>query len=347
MANRVSMEDIAKKLGISKNTVSLVFRDMPGINEQTRKQILDTATQMGYIYKNKSKQEAQNHLGPVEETPTMNICLCLPETTRESTGFFSHVLFGIEDEAKKNNFNTIIFYFDDEHGIKDIPLCIQNNMVSGIITLGRISCSTVNTLLSFNLPLVMVDHYLEHIVTDCILSDNLSGAYKAVKYLVEKGHQKIGFLGDIEASISFYDRYMGYLKALKHYSLPISEEHIIKTSYEKQGLKDFSLVVENLKEKTSFPSAFFCCNDIEAITLIKGLNSIGLKVPQDISVIGFDDIDNARNFYPELTTLRVEKEYMGKKAVQRLIHLLDFGPVTPEKLLLNVSIIERQSVNGL
>lgn len=339
MASRVSMEDIAKELGISKNTVSLVFRNIPGVNEQTRMRVLEAASRLGYIYPKESPAKS-------EAAAPASICIVIPSSARDSAGFFSQIQFGIEGEARKNRINTIVAYYDDRNR-EDIPLSIKEGNVSGIITLGRVKKPVFDSLNQFGLPLVMVDHYFESMAWNYVLSDNFTGGFTAGQYLMAKNHKKIGFLGDIQKSVSFYDRFVGFKKALEQSSLRLEENHFIHKSFEAMAEQDATLVSKELASRHELPTAFFCCNDIEAITLIKGLSAIGLRVPQDISVMGFDDIHLARNFTPELTTVRVSNELMGVKAVRKLIQTIEKPEPIKEKLVLGVSLIERESVKNL
>lgn len=331
MKNKISMEDIAQKLGISKNTVSLALRGMPGINEQTRDLIVATAKGLGYNYK-KSNESLKN------------ICLILSKSTRNSVGFFNYIQFGMEDEAKKQGLNIIIYYYDENSENFDTPLSIKEGMISGVLTLGRVSRKTAKAILEFRLPVVMVDHYFDNLSLNYILTDNISSGYTVTEYLISKGCKNIGFIGNIDASISFYDRYQGFLKALKDYGIPLKKEFIIHKSMEELAVNDGKLVIQELSSSGKFPEAVFCCNDSEAITVNKAFSAMGIKVPEDISIIGFDDIEFSQNMTPELTTMRVEKELMGKKAVEKLVSIMDGGTNTTEKLLLGTTLIERNSV---
>lgn len=339
MAKKTSMDDIAKKLGISKNTVSLALRGMPGISGQTRKLILDTARESGYEYKKGMK------LPGSRECDTRNICLILSRSLRNTIGFYSYIQFGIEAEAKKNNINTILYYFDENDENFETPLCIKEGMISGIITLGHISEKTLNAIIEYQLPLVVIDEYFDNMKLDYILTDNLSSGYIATEYLIQCGHRDIGYMGDIHWASSFYDRYLGYLRAMEVYGLTINPPHsLLNKNMQHLVDKDVQLVVQHLKTLPGLPTAFFCCNDPEAFALYKAFEVMGIKIPEDVSIIGFDDIDSARNVSPELTTLHIEKELMGKKAVQRLVEKMEDTASLPQKILLSTTLVERKSV---
>lgn len=337
MAGKVSMNTIASRLGVSKNTVSLALRGIPGISDNTRRLILDTAAELGYQYKTAKQEESVRYL-----------CLVVPKSAQNSIDFFSFIQVGIEDEAKKNNINTILHYYDENDAEFQTPHCIREGMISGIITLGRVSEKTVRALDIYELPIVMVDNYFDDLEVDCVLTDNHCGGYIATEHLLKNGHTSIGFFGDIKTSISFYDRYMGYLKALDSYNIKINLNFAIFTNYQETTAIEAAIgVLERLKAQGMLPTAFVCCNDAGAIVMYKLLKQLGISIPDQVSIIGFDDIDSARNISPELTTMQVKKEWMGRKAVMKLLTRLEVNDGIAEKLMLSAALIERNSVKML
>ncbi|QNU67452.1 LacI family DNA-binding transcriptional regulator [Ruminiclostridium herbifermentans] len=338
MPKKVTMDTIAKKLGISKNTVSLALRGMSGISEATRKAIEDTAISMGYQYKSNA----------VKASNTRNLCLVIAKSTRDSIGFFSYIQLGIEDEARRNNLNTIIHYYDENDEVFGMPNCIKEGMISGIITLGRNSPKTIKSINSYNLPVIMVDNYFDNLPMDCILTDNHCGGYLATEYLIECGHTKIGFIGDVSLSVSFYDRYQGYTKALKEYNLEMNEGYsVLDKGLGNLSSEEVEKIISEVKSKEGLPTAYVCCNDAQAIVTMKAMKNMNISIPNKVSIIGFDDIETARNMTPELTTMKVEKELMGKIAVRKLLERIDGGTGIPQKVLLSASLVKRESVKQL
>lgn len=341
MAKKVTMEFIAKELGITKNTVSLALRNMPGVSQKTRNEILQTAEKYGYKYK-KSNTKNNNC-----DSKTESICLMLSNDTRNSIGFFSFIQYGIESEAKRNGLNTILYCFDDNKEFEP-PVCIRDGIISGIVTLGRISKKTVSSIIALDLPLVIIDDFFDDIKASYILTDNLSGGYIATEYLIKSGHRDIGFLGDIFASTSFCDRYMGYLKALARYKIPVNNSFSITDRYLSPMLDNgIDRIIHELARIPNFPTALFCCNDIEAICLYKAFSAMGISVPDDISIIGFDDIESSKSVSPELTTMHIYKEAMGERAVKKLINRMNGEEYMDEKILLPAALVERQSVKRI
>jgi LacI family transcriptional regulator len=342
MAKKVTMEDIAKSVGMSKNTVSLALRNMPGINEQTRRLILDTARHLGYEYKKKFSEHES------DKASYKNICLILSKDTSKSEGFFSYIQYGVEAEAKKNNINIIIYCYEEDKEDFETPLCVKEDLISGIITLGRISKKTLTSILKFNLPLVIIDHYFDDLICNYVLTDNVSGAYLATEHLIKLGHKNIGFLGNISISSSFYDRYQGYIKALSQYSIPLNRSlSITDKCLSEFRINGIGRVVEEIKKLPELPSAFFCCNDIEAITVINALKLMKLSVPDDISMVGFDNIESSKDITPELTTMHISKEAMGERAVKCLLEKTANPNSISEKILLPPIFVERNSTMKL
>ncbi|MFZ5989323.1 MAG: LacI family DNA-binding transcriptional regulator [Bacillota bacterium] len=339
MAKKITMEYIANKLGISKNTVSLALRNMPGVSMQTRKLVCNMAKQFGYEYK---KNLRNNVLG--KNSLHNNICLILSKDTASSEGFFSHIQYGIESEARKNNLNTILHCFDEKNEKFETPLSIKNNMVAGIVTLGKVSKKTASNIIKLNLPLVMIDHYFDDLKSDYVLTDNQSGGYLAAEHLIKLGHRNIGFSGNTNASNSFFDRFEGFKKAIKDHGFTLDESLCITQKSMAELINNgVEAVVLELKKLPKLPSAFFCCNDIEAVSVIKALTAMGISVPKDISVIGFDNIESSRSFFPELTTMHISKERMGERAVKKLVSKIKNEESFQEKILMPATLVVRQS----
>jgi DNA-binding LacI/PurR family transcriptional regulator len=200
--------------------------------------------------------------------------------------------------------------------------------------------------------MVIVDHNPRLPNTNCIITDNISGGYMAGKYLIGKGFTKIGYIGDFSYSKSVKERYYGFLEALVQEGLIRFEEtgdYIRKYSLiaEIEPLmvnNDIDAIKKMLPEKARLPQAYFCDNDTAAVIVMEALKRKKIRIPEDISIIGFDNSDIADNCVPKLTTINVNRELMGQKAVQRLIQLMDNENPEAEHTVLGVKIVERDSV---
>lgn len=342
MSIKITMKDIAKKLNLSINAVSLVLNNKAGVSEETRSLVLKTADDMGY-FDNKPKY--------LNSFASKNICLVLEPRFFNDPYFYSKVILGIEEESRKNSYDLIMNFIDGKNFTA--PNCLESRKASGIIALGPLDDEYLLRLKNYGLPMVLVDNssFIEPI--DSILTDNKLGAYKATKYLINKGFEKIGFFGDLSYSLSIKERYFGYSEALRDSSLygenldEMIKRYSLTTKIEEFVIKhDVEAILQRLKKIVEMPEAFVCSNDSAAIQLNNALNLLGYKVPEEVSIIGFDDIFLCNMIMPKLSTIKVNKELMGRKAVKRLLWRMRHKSDPVENTIMSVELVERESVKN-
>lgn len=341
MKKRVTMKDIANQLDLSINAVSLALNDRAGVSAETRRVVLDVAEKLGYI--DQSGKYTQNY-------SNKNICILLENRFFHDMQFYGRILFGLEDAAKKAGYDVLINSFEDS---KVIPSCVEQKKVSGIIVVGKIEDVFLVRLKSYGIPVLLLDHTSLLESTDCVLIDNKSGTFKMTRYLIDKGFKKIGFFGGMEYSPSVRERFWGYMEAAwmflqldnldaaweyanRYSSLCGIEDYVISQDIEQLGASFL-----NIEER---PQVLICSNDKAAILLYKALEKLGMQVPRDISIVGFDDIELSKMVVPGITTLHVNKALMGQKAVERLLQRMECPGEKVEKILLDVALVERDSV---
>ncbi|WP_300626990.1 LacI family DNA-binding transcriptional regulator [uncultured Thomasclavelia sp.] len=337
---KVTMKDIAKKLNVSINAVSIALNDKPGVSDEMRLLILKTADEMGYI------NEKRKYLSVFSKS---NIAIMMQSYYADTGHFYSIVLRSIVEEAKSLGYFSIMNYFDDSN--MELPECIVVRKVAGIVIVGKISDMNLNQLKQTGIPIVLVDFTSLYDSCDCVLTHNKQGGYMISDYVIQKGYRKIGFFGDLNYSLSFQDRFIGYKEALINHQIIndyFDDEYIKKYSFleniEKYIINNqIDEVVKILKSK-ELPDVLICANDSNAFAVIKALVQMGLRVPIDIGVTGFDDTPLCEKFIPPLTTVQVQKEAMGKEAVARLVDRIQRKDYPKKTELLSVKIIERASV---
>ena len=353
MANRTSMEDIAKKLGISKNTVSLASRGLPGLRPETRGAVLRTANDMGYAYR---RSDAPPVSAPGISAPASHadairpvsrgICILLPGTSHDAQGFFTGIQHGIEQEANRNHYHTFIHSYNEQAPLFTLPLCVRDGLVSGIVSIGRVSPRTAECLAATGLPYVMADHYLETGSYDSVLTDNVQAADTATAYLIERGHTRIGFIGDVWATVCFRDRYTGFRNAMIRHGLPVDESICVLREGMDSAVRESDQLAENdIAGIPALPTAFLCANDATALILYRVFAQMGISVPDEVSLFGFDDVSASSFITPGLTTMRVHKEWMGRKAFRRILEKLADSDEVPQRVLLSSVLVERGSVS--
>lgn len=334
---KTRLKDIADKLGISINAVSLALNNKVGVSDETRLKVLRVADDMGYLDQCKAAGREHHY---------NNICVMLEERVFKDTRFYPKVILGIENEAKLNNYDTLLnFISKDKY---NVPMSVERGKVDGIVVLGNIDDEYLELLKSFKIPLILVDYASMSVNTGAILTQNIPGAFKGTEYLIKNGHRHIGFFGDIDAAMSFYERWLGFNMALKHYNIPDSGEFCITSNVEENALQNnYMTIVDMLKNMESYPTAWFCANDSAAAVLINALKYLGKKIPDDISVMGFDDIDVCSMTEPQLTTMHIDKEEMGTSAVKELLQSIKNPNYLPRHIRLPVRLKERDSVKHI
>ena len=339
---KVTMKDIAKAHGISVNAVSLALNNRPGVSDDTRMKILRTADEMGYL---ETKEKF------VKTFARTNICVMMQKRYSKDMDFYGRVLYAVVEEAKKSGYDTLIEFFDDK--AFQVPKIIKERRVAGVIVIGKIHDDNVGQIRNYHAPIVLVDHASLTQNIDSIITDNKLGGYVITRYLIEKGFREIGFYGELKYSLSIKERYWGYREAIDDLfgdELAYSFEDYIQRYSILSGMEEAVLTNDNKKiemlvqENLPLPEVFVCSNDKAAISLIMALQVLGYKVPEDISIVGFDNIDMCESIYPKLTTVNVNKERMGKRAVQRLIYKMSHRNSLTENSVISVELVERDSV---
>ncbi|RLF23782.1 MAG: LacI family transcriptional regulator, partial [Thermoplasmata archaeon] len=229
--------------------------------------------------------------------------------------------------------------FSSTDGGPSAPRCVKERRVDGVIFMG---CDISKELiLSLNdIPLVLVDNHLDGV--NSIAIDNEGGAYKAVEYLIKLGYRKIGFIAERLSDLSFKERFEGYKAALKEYGLEYHADLVA------EGLTppEHGYVAMKKLLKRGTPPAVFAANDSTAAGAIKAIKENGLRVPDDIAVIGFDDGPTALHTVPLLTTVRVFREKMARVAAKRLMELIENPDQPPIQLRLPTELVIRESCGG-
>lgn len=335
------MKDVADALNISLNAVSIALNNKVGVSDATRIKILQKADAMGYI------QKKQQYLDAYSKS---NICVMMQSYYAKTGHFYSAVLYAIVEEAKRKGYNTIITYFEDQDF--DMPECIAVNKVAGIIVIGKIHDQNLESLEKYQLPIVLCDYASTLKPCHSVLSNNKAGGSIMCQYLIDSGFTKIGFFGDLNHSLNFRERFIGYYNTLYQYNmidtyqteLYIGKYSVVEDVEDAVLSNDVNTVIQKIQGLEELPQVFMCANDSNAVLLIGALNKLGYHVPEDISVVGFDNTNMGERIIPKLTTLNVDKEKMGIRTVQKLLELIDNENVYPESVLLGVTLVKRDSV---
>jgi LacI family transcriptional regulator len=340
--NRVTLAEIAEQSGVSLSTVSLVLRDKPGVGLETRQRVLDVAKDLRYFPKNSNTQRKPS---------LTNIGLILkaePDRLAQDNLFYSHVLAGIETVCRQQQYNLLyatVLVDRDSYPLELPRILVEDDAVDGLILVGAFLDDTLAQVFERQAtPIVLVDAYTASGEYDAVVSNNAQGAYEAVTYLIQRGHRHIGFVASHpHAYPSIQERRQGYAKALKDNGVSdqyCADCHIV----DKEEILD---ATTDLLRRNPQITAVLGANDEVAITVIEAAQAIGRQVPDDLSVMGFDNIDLADCVSPSLTTMHVDKVGMGSMAVQLLVNRVEYPDSSPVTTVIRPRLIERQSVRKI
>lgn len=330
----ISAKELAAKIHLSPATVSMVFNNRSGVSEATKKIVLEAAKKYDYVPSKTSTLGKwaiqlviyQKHAMVVSDTP-----------------FFLQVIEGITQECTEKNGIVNISYLT---GSADVQQQIKNlSSISGdgiILLATEMGREDFNILQGLEVPVVVLDCYYDDLDYDCIVINNSQGAYCATDYLVRMGHRRIGYLHSSVSISNFAERAAGYRKALEAYGIPVDERYQLQlSSMSVQGYQD---MVRILEQKPELAEAYFADNDIIAAAAMKAFQEYGYRVPEDISIVGFDDMPLCDIMNPPLSTMRVDKGQLGRTAVECLLARMNGAKYGKMKIALQTSLVCRESV---
>lgn len=327
------MSDIAKEMGISTVSVSKALSGKEGVSQEVREQIKKKAAEMGYRY----NSIAQN----MKEGVSNNIGVLVPERFFADNSFYSDLYQKVVKESSRQNYSCIleILSREDERQGK-LPNMVTYNKVDGLIILGQLKSKYIEKLLDVGIPYVFMDFYDEFNAVDSVVGDSVHGSYLLTNHLIKMGHTRIGFVGNIYATTSILDRFAGYYKAMVQSRIELEREWLI-SDRDEEG--EFIPICYG----ADVPTAFVCNCDETAYRLITKLKEEGYRIPEDISVVGFDDFIFARLCDPMLTTFRIDQELMSEEAVSAIVKKIHDDTYRIGRKVIGGEIVFRESVSSV
>lgn len=334
MNKKVTLRDLAEKVSLSTAAVSKALRGHAGVSETTRKLVIETAKQMGYK-------------------------AAVPPYQKEHTVSRSFIIVDRRELAEPHTMST--YYYIDrtlkddgaEVAIRGVPIhgddqaifdYIRAENPTALFLFGRFSQNFAEQLMETGKIIIVIDYDYPALGLDVVLPNDYQGAFTAVQHLVHAGHHHIGYIGDNRLSPGFRDRYNGFMDALEYWGLEAHPHYIYDLKFKDgYGNIDFSPIMEQVDYKR-LPTAFFCANDPIAYTLNNALNSRGIRIPQDVSIIGFDNLESSQWQLPPLTSVNYPRETIAKTAVQLMQSRIVEPDAPSRKILVQPSLVIRQSV---
>ena len=309
---RVRLQDIADLTGLSLASVSLALNDRDGISAESRQRVLDAARSLRYERLIPRSRQSPATITVIVERLPVSIA---------SDPFNRPILLGLEQSARQYGYRIAMEFVGPEDHPHDGHWA--QGGTAGLIILGGgdLSPEWVEAAVVAAIPVVMLDHVVPGLDLPAVIPDNLAGAHAITRYLLEMGHRRIGFIRGPGKYWTLSERLAGFLLALEQAGVWPDEQLIpprVSHSAEK-GYGEMNLLLE-LPEP---PTAVMAVSDKTAVGAYRAVHERGLRIPQDISIVGFDDIEIGRALNPPLTTVHVPGEEMGQVAFERLRHLIE------------------------
>jgi len=333
-----NIKDVAEKAGVSTATVSRVLSDFPGVREKTKIRVLKAVKELNY--------EVNAVARSLRQRKTNSIGVIIGNVLSQ---FYSVIAKSVEDTANKFGYHTILCN-GDENPQKELEYLkiLKSNRVDGIILVPTGKNSRyIHNLINTRIKVVFLDRLVEGVNCDTVLVDNIHGAYKAVKHLIDQGYKKIGIVNGYLDRTTGRERLKGYLEAIEEIGI-VRDDSLIKIGdFKKESGR--KLTEELLRQKNK-PDAIFTTNIDMSMGALIAIKKMGLIIPDDIGLVCFDDSDWASIFEPPITVIRQPVYQMGSIAAELLIRKIEDNEKdsnnTPTITTLKTEIIVRNSTKN-
>ncbi|MDI6601731.1 MAG: LacI family DNA-binding transcriptional regulator [Thermoanaerobacteraceae bacterium] len=335
---KITIKDVAKAAGVSITTVSRALNEYPDVSDETREKVFRVASELNY---------SPNSIARGLVTSRTNtIGLIISEMIKPGVyhPYVLEQLSGVKASLRKAGYDIILFTVDP--GMQEVTpfeKLRDDRKVDGMIAFGlRMSDPYIDEIRHCSIPTVLIDIPIVTDYVGYISSDNVEASFEAIEYLLNLGHRNVGFInGHKDAAVSF-ERLDGYKRALIDSGIGYRDGYVIYDDFTQEG--GYNCFKQLLQENPEI-TAVFVASDLMAIGAMKAAIDMGLRVPEDVSIIGFDDIELATMVQPQLTTVRQEKFKLGYMAGEHLLHILKGGKpdhvVVPHKLIIRGSTSAR------
>lgn len=327
----VTIKDVAKAAGVSKSTVSRIFSNSGNYSDEAKRKVMEAAERLNY------RKNTIATAMKTKETKNLGLIIYKKHKPILSHPFYAPIVEAIVDSSKERGYSIIIA--TDQDIENSAAESLLEKRVDGIIFTGLVYEAIIKKCKEMGLPLVLLNCSIDLDVS-FVKADNYMGAYEAVVYFIKKKYREIGFLCGPLQDQSYYERYRGYLAALNDYNIPVRENFM---RFGESTISEGTRLMSNMLESGDVPRAIFASCDMIAIGAIKAIKKAGLKIPDDVAVIGFEDIEHNVLIEPALSTVFVDKVKMGQMAVDVLLDQIGEKPKSRRENILPTKLILRES----
>ena len=343
MDKRVTIEDIAKKLNKSKGLVSLALSNKYGVSEETRSQIILEAMRMGYEFR------PQKSVVSSKSNRRVNVMLAYTGSMLTDEFYWAQVVSGLERVLRQNKAIISLMNWDDMEPSEAL-VSLYRSECDGVIIVGSVAPTMFENLKRLGRPIILVDSsYISYDFTQ-VKASNYTSAYLVAKYLYELGHRHLCFFGDTRDEETLARRKEGVKRFAEQFAyagvrLDVLDDRLDKNSFEYCSMTQLRKYVQ----QDDIATAMICANDAIAVRAYEALAEAGLRIPEDISVVGFDDTNRCEQLSPKLTSVFVNVQRMGEVAVEQILREIhrERGETDHIQIEIEAPIVERESVKSL
>jgi LacI family transcriptional regulator len=329
----LTLDDIARISGVSRSTVSRVLNSDPNVKDRTRKKVQEVIQSLNFQPNMAARGLAAG------STKVIGLVIPVGVSSIFSDPYFSLVIQGVSSACNQLDYSIMLWLAEPQYERKTISQIIYNGLIDGVIVLAMLSDDPlIDRLSEADHPFITIGRHPTNEKISYVDVDNRLGAYQGVSYAIRAGHRRVALIGGPRNTISGQDRYQGYLDALREYGLPILPELVTESNYsDAAGYQSMQRLLPLQ------PDAVFAASDPMALAAIRAIQEAGLRIPEDIAVVGFDDIPLAATSKPALTTVRQPIVKTGKIVAEMLIDMIEHPNPQPHRVVLPTELVIRSS----
>jgi LacI family transcriptional regulator len=334
---RPTIKDVAKAANVSIATVSLVLHDNERITRETKKRVLKSIKQLHYHPSRSARGLVSRKTGNIGFIVT-------EEHFLRTESFYTRVFLGTEFEAREKDNYVLLATISSSFKKGDpLPRFILERNADGILIVGKVPEVFIESIKKYNMPILFIDYLPPNGDFPSVLIDNVRGGMLATEYLIKSGHKNIAFIGGEVSHPSIMERLQGYKLALEKANIS-NGNGLVVTNDEYLSRQNGYRSAEKLLIQSKDVTAIFASNNATAFGVMQYLKDNNFNIPDDISLIGFDDVETDMIIDPPLTTIKVPKVKMGTEAVQLLLNIIKTESTTTKKIIVPIELVVRDSI---
>ncbi len=328
----LTLEDIARLSGVSRSTVSRVINEEENVKDQTRQKVMQVINSYNFQPNLAARGLASGR------TNTIGVVIPASVTVIFTDPYFPQLLQGVSAVCNTREYSVMLWLSEPEYERRMISRILHNGLVDGVLVASiPMNDPIIESIVESKMPYILIGRHPNGGV-NYLDVDNVQSSRKATMHLVRLGYKRIGTITGIQNQISGYDRYQGYLKALQDSNFPARPELVAEGDFTEEG--GYKAMIRLLKYK---PDAVFVASDTMAYGAMRALREANLRIPEDVAIVGFDDLPNSSKTVPPLTTIRQMPSMMGSRAVEFLINSIDSGIRSTQGIIMDTELVVRES----